>query len=550
MLTVNTIAKRFGTRRILDSVSFSINRGDRLGLIGPNGSGKSTLLRIIVGEESPDGGSISTVPNCRVGYLRQGFADLPEGTLGDLIDGPLQGLISAHDDLERALAALADPSPAIADADAACALAQDRFDAAGGYETLDRLEAYLGRFGLADLTLDRPLSTLSGGQKTRAGLAALLAAQPEILILDEPSNHLDIVALEWLADFFRAYGGAVLLVSHDRSFLDDIVTQILELDPDSHRVIAYAGTYSEYVATKVHQREEHAAAYRRQQKEIASIESDIRGSEHHARTIEANTIDFAVRKKAAKIARPAVVRKRKLERLLESTDYVERPERTWGLAVDFGTTGAGSRDAVVLEDITVAYGDRCVLERCSLHISHGETLAILGENGMGKSTLMRVIAQDIVPDSGSVRFGPSVRIGYYAQEQETLDGERTILASARSVAAGSEGDIRTFLHKFLFGGQMVEQRVGDLSYGERARLMLALLVLRGSTVLLLDEPLNHLDLNARERFEAALHNFDGTVVLVTHDRYTVQRLASRIVEIRDGRITELDPDAGPGLTHG
>lgn len=550
MLTVNTVSKRFGPTHILDSVSFSINRGDRLGLIGPNGSGKSTLLRVIVGQELPDSGSISTVLNSRVGYLRQGFADLPEGTLGHLIDEPLLGLISAHDDLERALASLGDPQSGIDDPDTDYALAQDRFDAAGGYEMLDRLAAYLGRFGLADLALDRPLSTLSGGQKTRAGLAALLASQPELLVLDEPTNHLDVAALEWLAGFLREYGGAVLMVSHDRRFLDDIVTQILELDPGTHQVTAYAGAYSEYVATKERQQEEHAAAYLRQQKQIASIESDIRGAEHHARTIEANTIDFAVRKKAAKIARPAVVRKRKLERLLDSAEYVERPERAWGLAVDFGTVGSGSRDAVVLENIIVAYGDHCVLDECSLHISHGDTIAIIGPNGMGKSTLMKVIAQEIVPDSGSVRLGPGERIGYFAQEQDTLDGERTVLASARSAAAGSESDIRTFLHKFLFGGQMVEQRIGDLSYGERARLMLALLVLRGSTMLLLDEPLNHLDLDARERFEAALDIFDGTVVLISHDRYTVQRLATRVVEIRDGQITEFDPDTALELAHG
>lgn len=542
MLTVNTISKRFGTNRILDSVSFPINRGDRIGLIGPNGSGKSTLLRIIVGQELPDGGSISMSPNSRIGYLRQGFADLPEGTLGHLIDGPLLGLISAHDDLERALASLGESGSGTGDPDAEYARAQDRFDAAGGYETLDRLAAYLGRFGLADFTLDRPLAALSGGQKTRAGLAALLASQPELLILDEPTNHLDITALEWLTHFLNAYGGAVLMVSHDRWFLDEIVTQIFELDPGKHQVTAYAGAYSGYVATKDRQREEHAAAYHRQQKQITRIESDIRGAEHHARTIEANTIDFAVRKKAAKIARPAVVRKRKLERLLESAQHVERPERAWGLAVNFGTAGSGSRDAVVLEDITVAYGDRCVLDTCSLHISHGNTLAITGNNGTGKSTLMKVIAREITPDSGGVRLGPGERIGYFAQEQDTLDSERTVLASARSIAAGSESDIRTFLHKFLFGGQMVEQRVGDLSYGERARLMLALLVLRGSSVLLLDEPLNHLDLDSRERFESALDNFDGTVVLVSHDRYTVQRLADRVVEVRDGRIIELDPD--------
>jgi ATP-binding cassette subfamily F protein 3 len=549
MLTVNAVSKRFGAIQILESVSFSINRGDRLGLIGPNGSGKSTLLRILVGQELADSGSVLLMPDIHIGYLRQGFADLPEGTLAELIDVPLQGLVAAHDDLERVFAALGDPGSSVVDPDTAYALAQDRFDAAGGYETLDRLSAYLGRFGLEEMSLDRPLSTLSGGEKTRAGLAALLASHPDLLILDEPTNHLDIDALDWLAAFLNAYGGAVLTVSHDRRFLDETVNQILELDPDTHRVAAYPGTYSDYVAAKEHEREDQAAAYHRQQKEIARIEADIRGAEHHARTIEANTIDFAVRKKAAKIARPAVVRKRKLERLLESTEHVERPERKWGLAVDFGSIGPGSQEVVVLEDISVAYGNDRVLDGCSLYISRNDKIAIVGPNGAGKSTLMRVIAQHIVPDSGSVRLGLSVRIGYFAQEQDTLDANRTVLATARAVAAGSESDIRTFLHKFLFSGEMVHRRIGDLSYGERARLMLALLVLRGSTLLLLDEPLNHLDLDARERFEEALEQFAGTVVLVSHDRYTIRRLASRVIEIRNGRITERDPNAKLELAH-
>ncbi|CAA9552518.1 MAG: Lipopolysaccharide ABC transporter, ATP-binding protein LptB [uncultured Thermomicrobiales bacterium] len=550
MLTVNSVSKRFGALQILESVSFSINPGDRLGLIGPNGAGKSTLLRIIAGQELANSGTVAARPEIRIGYLRQGFADMPDGTLAELIDLPLQGLIAAQAELERTIMALGDPNALFAEPGAAYAVAQDRFDAVGGYETLDRLSSYLGRFGLADMSLDRPLSTLSGGQKTRAGLAALLASHPHLLILDEPTNHLDIDALDWLATFLNGYGGAVLMVSHDRRFLDATLNQILELDPETHRLTVYAGTYSDYVTEKERERVDQAAAYHRQQKEIARIEADIRGAEHHARTIEANSIDFAVRKKAAKIARPAVVRKRKLERLLESTEHVERPERKWRLAVDFSSIGPGSRDAVVLEDVRVAYGNDRVLDGCSLHVSDGDRIAITGRNGAGKSTLMRVIAKDIVPDFGSVRLGPSVRIGYFAQEQDTLDANRTVLAMARAIAAGSESDIRTFLHKFLFSGEMVHHRIGDLSYGERARLMLAALVLRGSNLLLLDEPLNHLDLDARERFEEALEQFAGTIVFVSHDRYTIRRLASRVVEVRDGRVIERDSDAEPEQAHG
>lgn len=541
MLTVNAVSRRFGATLVLDSVSLTVNPGDRLGLIGPNGAGKSTLLRIIAGLDRPDAGSVTSAPGTRIGYLRQGFADLPAGTFADLLDAPLQGLLSAQDDLNRALAALADTAD---DAEDAYQRAQDRFDAAGGYDGAERLATYLGRLGVAGIPLDRPLATVSGGQKTRGGLAALLATQPDLLVLDEPTNHLDGAALEWLSAFLNAYGGAVLTVSHDRAFLDDVVNQIVELDPATHTLRVFHGPYTDYVATRDHEREEQAGAYARQQKEIARIEEDIRSAEHHARTIEANTIDYAVRKKAAKIARPAVVRKRKLERVVNSTDYVDRPERSWGMAIDFGPAGSGSRDAVVLEDVGLSYGETRVLDRCSLHVSHGERVAIVGENGSGKSTLLKVIAGEIVPDAGRVRLGPSTRIGYFAQDQDTLDPERTVLDGARSVASGTESDLRTFLHRFLFGGDTVHQRVATLSYGERARLMLALLVLDGATVLALDEPLNHLDIDARERFETALGQFDGTTLLVSHDRYAVRRLATRVVTIRNGQTVELDPDAG------
>jgi len=541
MLTVNQVSKRYGDNLILDNVSFVINPRERAGLVGPNGAGKTTLLRILTGDEQADHGAVAMRPGTRLGHLRQGFADTPNGTLGDLLDGPTSGLVAAHDALEHALAlyqdASVDPEHAARIHDDAAA----RFEAAGGYEAIDELGALLDRFGLGDLPSHTPLSELSGGQKTRAGLAALLASRPEVLVLDEPTNHLDIDALAWLQEFLDQYPGAVLMVSHDRGFLDAVATRILELDPDSHGLTPYVGNFSAYAAAKRHEEDEEAAAYVRQQKDIARITEDIRGAEHHARTIEANTIDFAVRAKAAKIARPAVVRKRKLERLLESSDYIEKPQRKWGLDIDLGVATGAGKDVVMIDRATLGYERAPILRDVSLHVANGDRVAIAGPNGGGKSTLIRTIAGTLPPLAGTVRLGTRVQAGYFAQEQDTIDPSLTIMEQARRAGGGSESELRTFLHKFLFGGEMVHRRIADISYGERARLMLAILVLQGTNLLLLDEPLNHLDIDARERFERALEQFEGTIMLVLHDRYTIDRLANRVIDVRDGSVTEIDP---------
>ncbi|MGH2533057.1 MAG: ribosomal protection-like ABC-F family protein [Thermomicrobiales bacterium] len=533
MLAVSNLSKRFADRLVLNQVSFVVNQGERVGLVGPNGAGKTTLLRIIAGIEPADGGSVGLPPGARVGYLRQGFADLPGGTLSDLLDGPMEGLLRVQGDLDAATANLGGGNDATLQAydDALAA-----FEAAGGYAAIDELTVMLGALGLPDVAISTPLANLSGGQKTRAGLVALLASRPSLLLLDEPTNHLDIDALAWLENFLIEQRVTAIIVSHDRALLDAAVTGILELDDATRQATAYAGDYTEYRDAKRAVEEAQRQAYFRQQREVAHIERNISAVASHAMGTERGTQNDYLRRRSKKVARTAKVRERKLERLLESEERIDKPDLRWGMALDFGDAREVSRDIAVVEEAMVQLGGRTILDAVNLHIRAGERVAVTGPNGGGKSTLIRLLLGAVPPATGSVRLGPNVVPGLYSQEQETVDPIRTVLEHARAVSAMSETEARSFLHLFLFGGDAVFQRAGDLSYGERARLALALLVLQGANFLLLDEPLNHLDLPSRERFEEALTRFDGTLLIVLHDRYAIERLATRVIEVRGGTL--------------
>lgn len=539
MLIISDVSVRLGDLLLFNNVNININNGDRIGLVGPNGAGKSTLLRVITGELEPDTGSVHVSPGRRINYLRQGFSDTPSGTLADVLDVPAEGIYAALHELETASQMFNDEGIEIEIASENFQAATDRFEALGGYQMITRIETLLDQFGLGEIALEREVAELSGGQKTRAGLAALLASRPDLLVLDEPTNHLDASALQWLQQFLFEYQGAFVIVSHDRAFLDATINEIVAIDPRTTSVRTYAGNYSDYIRTRDQEATEAAAAWHRQQVEVARIQRDIRAAEQKSRNIENSTIDFAVRKKAAKIARPAVVRKKKLERKLESEDAAERPERSWGLSLDFGEPEVGARNVVMIDDISIAYGDRRVLENVTLVLRQGERIAITGDNGSGKTSLLKAITGEISPNEGDVRYGPGVKIGYFSQEQETLNPDLTVLEQAQLIVSISETNLRNELHKFLFGGEAVHKLIGDLSYGERARLMLALLVLAQTTVLLLDEPLNHLDIDAREQFEQALLQFRGTMLMVLHDRFSIERLATHEWRVEHGAVTPI-----------
>ena len=541
MLKVSNITKYYGSELILKDVSFVLNPGERVGLIGPNGCGKTTLLRIITGQLAPDAGGVQfTPPEVRVGFLEQGFAHRGAQTVAQFLQMGEEALAEA----EAQVAALAEtlftrePEPqaleayseALARLEALAAIAPAEHEAA----------AVLAGLGLAHVSLDTPLEILSGGQKTRLGLARLLLHRPEIVLLDEPTNHLDIEALEWLEAWLRAYSGAALLVSHDRAFLDHTVTRILDLDPETHTLTEYVGNYSAYLETWERQREKQLAQWRDEQAEIRRIQGDIHRTAMQALSVELTTKphDFTIRRYAKKVAQKAKSRERKLERYMESDERVEKPKLTWRMKLEFTEAPTSGREVLVLENLAAGYGGIPLFRNVDAILGAGERVALIGPNGAGKTTLLKVIMGQLAPLEGRARLGTHVQVGYYAQEQETLDPDSTPFEVVRAVAALSDTDVRSFLHYYLFSGDDVFIPVRALSYGERARLTLARMVAMGCNFLLLDEPINHLDIPSRTQFERAMTAFEGTVLAVVHDRYFIHAFATGLWALQGGALRQ------------
>jgi ATP-binding cassette, subfamily F, member 3 len=544
MLQVHSIRKRHGAHDILNGVTFAVNDGEHVALIGPNGCGKTTLLRCITGDDPPDAGAVTLSPGQTIGYLPQTFAAAEHLTVHAAVDAAAGDLTAAESALTRASERLASGGDgALAEYEAALA----RFEALGGYARLQRAESVLDGLGLGGIDRERPIASLSGGQKTRLGLALLLLAEPDLLLLDEPTNHLDLDALAWLEGFVRAFPGAVLTVSHDRTFVDRTATRVLYLDPTLGTVRSYPGNYSAFAEARVREREAQRAAWQDQQLYIRQTEADIRRVKGMAQSIQGgpkrNRDHYG--RVSAKVARLARARERKLERYLESDERVEKPRKGWGLKLDFGPPPPGGRSVLSLEGVAFAYpGAPSLFTDAGFDIRHGDRVALIGPNGAGKTTLLRLIEGRLQPTAGTVRLGVNIRLGVLAQEGETLDLDRSVLETALLERPMSETDARGFLHYFLFAGDAVHRRVGACSMGERTRLQLARLVLRGCNLLLLDEPLNHLDIEGREHFEAALAAFEGMVVAVAHDRTFLRTFARRLVEVRNGRVRVIEGGYG------
>ena len=538
MLTAHHLHKTYGIQPILQDISFSIINNERVGLIGPNGCGKTTLIRILAGLEQPDSGTVvSTRPNLRIGYLAQGMDFAHEQTLQSTLS--LQPL--SPEELEAEIASLAsalsvNPSDSKIQAKYDSVLHQLSI-------TNHQLPDVLGPLGLAGISLDTPVKHLSGGQKTRLMLARVLLEEPHLLLLDEPTNHLDIEMLEWLEGWLTSFNGAALIVSHDRAFLDNTVTSILELDPKTQSMKAYPGTYTDYLEFKQKEYEKHYEEYRDQINELRKLHNAAR----HLRRIsqfkkggKGDTNDKFAKgffgDRTTHTARRALRIEKRIEHTLEE-DRKEKPIQNWQMKLDFGAPAHQSKDVLVTEKLSVGYSkNESLLTGLNLHIRAGQRIVLTGPNGAGKTTLIRTIAGTLEPLSGNLKLGATVELGYMTQEQELLNPNLNASQTIQSVAVFNETEARNFLHYFLFKGDDALRATGELSFGERARLQLAVLVAQGCTFLLLDEPINHLDIPSRSRFEEALANFKGTILAVVHDRYFIERFASDVWNVKEGKI--------------
>ncbi len=525
LLQASGIHKYYGTTPVLAGVSILVGERDRIGLVGVNGAGKSTLLRILAGELQADSGSVFKDKQLKIGYLAQNGGLQGRRTIMEEMTSAFGALVEQEQELQKLEARVGDPREQADDIRYAALLAQyadltERFREAGGFEMTNRIRSVLHGMGFGGMDPDTEVASLSGGQRTRLALARLLPVQPDLLLLDEPTNHLDIDTLGWLEQYLRSYSGAMIIVSHDRYFLDATVTSIVEIE--RHAATRYTGNYSRYMELKAADFEQKMKQYEQQRREISNMEDFIRRNIARATT-----------------TRRAQSRRNALERI----ERLEKPGTLRQASFSFSTERRSGKEVLQVYDAAAAPSPNMepLFRGVSLEVKRGERIALLGPNGIGKTTLLRALVGSLPLRTGSIRWGAGVSIGYYDQEQRELTPSNTVLEEVWSAYPHKpEAEIRTVLGNFLFSGEDVRKTVGSLSGGEKARVALSKLMLKQANVLVLDEPTNHLDLMSREVLEAALEEYDGTLLFVSHDRYFLNRIADRIVELQpDGTVNYL-----------
>ncbi len=525
LLTLSQVEKSYGINTILSGISLQLQRNEKAGLIGPNGSGKTTLLKIIAGETEADQGEVHIEKRASIGYLSQEIPEIPSGTLLKHLEYPLKNVLDMKKEISALEKKISLGAEMFGNKDVSIdqhlkryAEVVDSFEQAGGYKLESKLKGVARGLGFTENDLDRDISSFSGGEKTRARLAGLLLRDLDLLLLDEPTNFLDLGALEWLEKYLRDLHCALLVVSHDRYFLDRVVNRIFALK--EHKIKTYSGNYTSYQEKL--ELETGAAEKEFQQQQLLK--------EREERLVREAKADERSKKQA-----------RSRQKRLEKMQVLSKPVAgQQSLKLDFNYTGRSGRLVVVFEEIYKQFEDAAVkkevFKNMSFQVRWGDRIAIVGPNGAGKSTLLKMIAGNVKPDSGLVKLGPSVKVLYFDQEQEQLRMDKNLV---ETIIEASDMDIkqaRNHLGRYLFRGDDVFKKVGDLSGGEKSRLALARLSLSSGNCLLMDEPTSHLDLPAMEELEILLRSFPGTLIIVSHDRYFLKGLANRVFDLKNGLL--------------
>lgn len=512
VLKISGLSKSFGIKTVFENVSFEVRSGERIGLVGANGAGKTTLLKCIMGAEEADKGSVKASDGAIIGYLRQDF-NYTSHTIREEMEDAWKDVLYYKDRMET-LARELESSKSDEKLVEAYGRAEARFEFLGGYDYESTTRKILTGLGFSDDDWDRDIHSFSGGQKVRINLAAAFVCHPDFLLLDEPTNHLDMGMLEWLEEYLRSYKGGILMISHDRYFLDGAATGIIDLE--NHHIRSFRGGYTRYMETKENQDRAYEKAYEKQQEHIKETEEYIR------------------RYKAGIKAKQARGRQSQLNRLVR----LEKPVHQASLRFHFDSPQECADKVLDVLRVEGSYGSHILFKDLTIHIKKGETVGLIGPNGAGKTTILKMITGEKKPDTGFIQLGNNVKMGYYSQEQERLHPKLTVLDEVRDTFNFGEKEARNILGMFLFRGDDVFKTVGMLSGGEKARLSLLCLFLEKPNFLILDEPTNHLDIPTREIMEDAIEAFGGTCLVVSHDRYFLDKVADRILELDHGKLTE------------
>ena len=527
MISFSNINKQYGKQLVFVDASFQLNPGEKVGLVGPNGAGKTTLFRMVVGEESPDEGDVSVPKKLTIGYFRQ---DVEEMQGRSVLDEAIAGsgrVGDLHHELEALQHAMEDPAQAggLDRTLARFGEVQEEYEHLGGYTLEAQAREVLHGLGFADDQIDGDVGALSGGWKMRVALARVLLGRPDVLLMDEPTNHLDIESIIWLEEFLKSFPGALLMTSHDREFMNRLVTRIAEID--AGEIITYSGDYDFYERERTIRETNQQAAFARQQSMLAKEQRFIDRFKTHA-------------------AKAAQVQSR--IKALDKIEKIELPKKRHVVKFEFRVPSRSGEQVAVMEDLHKSYGPRVIYDGFSLTIRRGERWAVMGRNGAGKTTLLKMIAGASTPDSGSVRLGASLNMGYFAQQSlDVLDADLTVIEQLQNdFPKEGLGALRTLAGAFQFSGDDVEKKIRALSGGEKSRLAMARMLFNPPNFLVLDEPTNHLDLATKEMLVEALRDFEGTMIFVSHDRMFLRGLGSRVLELGGESGQERQPRVYPG----